>query len=189
MPRQILGVEKDPLNRNLEEVFKKQMIRINPRVKISLYSPTKISQGSLVPRKLLPIFKSSNRYKSVDESAKRNVKTRTVETSISKFQNSSVQNDRNWYIKERPDEMLKRYLRTNKYNLKMANQAITEGSEVIKSGAFEIISSENHQKCEDNLKKNELMNDLSKEYIENLKQKVASRNLINKDAKKIIAKR
>jgi RNA binding exosome subunit len=189
MPRQILGVEKDPLNRSLEEVFKKQIIRVNPRVKISLYSPTKISHGSLVPRKLRSIFKNSNRYKSVDESAKRNVNARTVETSISKFQNSSVQNDRNWYIKERPDEMLKRYLRLNKHNLSKVNETINEGKKLIKSGAFEVNNSESHQKWEDQQKVNEHVNDSSKLYIENLKQKMALRNHIKKDVKKIMIKR
>lgn len=189
MPRQILGVERDPLNRSLEEVFKKQIIRVNPRVKISLYSPTKISHGSLVPRKLRSIFKNSNRYKSVDESAKRNVNARTVETSISKFQNSSVQNDRNWSIKERPDEMLKRYLRLNKHNLSKVNETINEGKKLIKSGAFEVNNSESHQKWEDQQKVNEHVNDSSKLYIENLKQKMALRNHIKKDVKKIMIKR
>ena len=41
-----ISIAKDPLNRELEEAFKKQMIRVNKRVKVGLYSPSKVGKNS-----------------------------------------------------------------------------------------------------------------------------------------------
>ncbi|CAI2364795.1 unnamed protein product [Moneuplotes crassus] len=49
-----LLIEKDPLNRDVEIAFKKQSIRVNPRVKVSLYSPS----SQLGPKKFTSLIQS-----------------------------------------------------------------------------------------------------------------------------------
>ena len=47
------------------------MVRVNNRVKVGLYSPSKCHQ-IVIPSKLIANFTSSGRYSSVDENRKRN---------------------------------------------------------------------------------------------------------------------
>ena len=104
------------------------MVRINERVKIGFYSPSKYSQP-IIPERLIPYLKESGRYKSVDKN-KTNNKTigsihakSKIETSLSKFVRSPSNNfGRDWIINERPDEKLKRDLRFKKRELKLQMQ-------------------------------------------------------------------
>lgn len=123
--KMVLSVTRDPLDREIEEVFQKRMVRVNKRVKVSLYTPSKLKQ-IVIPDKLLSSFKTKSRYSSVDETRYRNsalnqtAKRGNVETSLSKFVNVQTNKfSKGWRVIERPDEMLKRYLRMKKKEQKL----------------------------------------------------------------------
>ena len=100
------------------------MVRVNDRVRVGLYSPSKLAQV-VIPNKLVSNFKESFRYASVDRNKIRNNTINStltkgkIETSITKFVNSPTSKfQRDWIINERPDEKLKRYLRLKKRELR-----------------------------------------------------------------------
>mmetsp|Transcript_23652 Transcript_23652/g.21016 ORF Transcript_23652/g.21016 Transcript_23652/m.21016 type:complete len:283 (+) Transcript_23652:186-1034(+) len=135
-------VEKDPLNRDIEIAFKKQTIRINPRVKYSLYSPSKNQKklrnfasllnevshdkSGVLSKRSQEFDKNlgnSNRYASVDLGRLRNVRNKSVNQSISNLYKSSTKGGC-WYFKntsksarEHPS-FNKSILRTKQYGLK-----------------------------------------------------------------------
>lgn len=124
------------------------------------------------------------------------LKPANIETSISKFVNQpSDSHKREWTIKERPDEMLKRYLRSKRKEQKLQatlNQQ-HDGCEQksVVSGCFEMTPRRDIAQKLQTPKLSHLSKDvmfhktnLSKEYIENLKQKVGEITLKMKNSKK-----
>jgi len=175
-------VMNDPLNRNDGEVFKKRSIRINNRVKVSLYSPKGVNIP-LIPSRLISKFGTDNRYSSVDNAKERDLKLNqkinksNAETSITRF--SGVQNNqkgREWSINDRPDELLKRYLRNKRKEVQLmatSRQGLNSTRKSIHSGCQDL-TSQHLAVPELNSKTNlESKSNSSKEYITNLKEKVS----------------